>query len=75
MLVMVLFRCLVGQRIQRPYLAVGMGIGEAHHGALVLKELHPAIAPAQLDHLLGPHVDDTADGSQIHFGQGQVVAR
>jgi len=66
---------LVGQCLPGPNLAVRMGVGAAHDLALVLEDLHPAIAPSQLGHLLRPYVDYLADILNRHLWKGEVVAR
>ena len=59
-----------------PDLAVRMGVGCAHGGALVLKDLHVGNvgARAQFCNLLRPCVDHRADFGVLHFRQGQVMA-
>ena len=71
------FECgLVGDVLGGPDLAVGMGIAGAHHGAAVLEDLDVLDlgARAELCGLAGPHLDDAADGGDVHGGEGEVVA-
>ncbi len=58
-----------------PDLAVGVGVGAAHHRAFVLEDLHivDAGTSAQIHHLLGPHIHHPADVCGVHLGQGEVV--
>ncbi len=67
---------LVGDVLGGPDLAVGMGVAGAHHGAAVLEDLDvlDVGASAELGGLVGPHLDDAADGGELHGGEGEVVA-
>ncbi len=67
---------LVGDVLGGPDLAVGMGVAGAHHGTAVFEDLHVLDfgAGAEFGGLFGPHLDDAADGGEIHGGEGEVVA-
>ena len=63
--------------LARPDLAVRVRVAGAHHGALVLKNLHVVdeILPAQFAGLIGPGANDFFDFGLREFGQSQIVAR
>ena len=67
-------RRFVRQRCARPHLAVRVRVGTAHDLPLVFEDLHPAIGPAQVGDLLGPHLHHLPDVRQRHLRQRQVVA-
>ena len=54
----------VGQEACRPHLAVRVGIGASHRRALVLEDLDPAVALAQLGRLRAPGIDHLAQRRQ-----------
>ncbi len=59
----------VGQEACRPYLPVRVGIGAPHRRALVLEDLDPAIALAQLGRLRAPGIDHLTQRRQRELGQ------
>jgi hypothetical protein len=59
----------VGQEACRPYLPVRVGIGAPHRRALVLEDLDPAVALAQLGRLRAPGIDHFAQRRQRELGQ------
>jgi hypothetical protein len=68
---------LVGDVLGGPDLPVGMGIAGTHHGASIFEDLDvlDVGACAELGCLVGPHLDDAADGGDVHGGEREVVAR
>ena len=54
---------------------MGVGVGAAHDGALVLEHLHPFPLARQLGDLVHPGADHRLDGGQRQFGQGLAVIR
>ena len=52
-----------------------MGIAGAHHGAAVFEDLHVVELglAAELSVLLGPGIDDEADGGEFHARDGEAV--
>ena len=63
---------LVGDVFGGPDLAVGMGVAGAHHGAAVLEDLDVVDlgAGAEFGCLVGPHLDDAADGGDAAWWRG-----
>src|SRR6478672_9701544 len=66
----------VGNGVRSPYLAVGMRIAGAHHGAPILEYLHVIDIwhRAQFPELGGPGMDHASDVVWRHGGEGKVVA-
>ena len=66
---------LVGDVLGGPDLAMGVGIGGAHHGAAVLEDLH-VVDPGMLREgggFKGPGVDDGGDFGHGHAGERERV--
>ena len=71
-----LLRRLIGDRFVGPDLPVRMGVAGTHHRPTVLEDLnvsHPWDC-AELEVLVGPSVDDEADGRPFHGTEREVVA-